>query len=91
MSSGVTRLNLSRLTKAAKKIANELLSQTIRYEKNDGGKIAKDIVRARKNKQTKNYRDSIKKGYEILGKQAPKREDKRKQPPTGSTGIGVGM
>lgn len=87
--SGVKRLKLS-----LKERAKKLFSQTITYKKgqvSDPGELAKKISIARKNKQTKVYKDSIDKAYRHFGKKAPKRVDKRKQPPTGSTGIGVGM
>ncbi len=86
--SGVGRLKLVKRIRAG--VNKVLSSKPIKYEKYDAGELAKDIKRARDNNQTKNYRDSIKKGYEKLGKEMPKRVDKRKQPPTGSTGIGVG-
>jgi len=60
--SGVKRLNLSRITKAAR----GLFSETIYYD--SAGKRARDIVRARKGKQTKNYKDAIKAGYRYFGK-----------------------
>lgn len=66
------------LSKIMDKIKSKIPGDVINYSKGrDKGKIAKDIVRARKNKQTGNYRKYIKEGYESLGKTMPKRKDPR--------------
>lgn len=89
-------MTLSKEVKRVIKMVSSGLSDTIYYEKEDAGELAKKIVRARKNKQTKNYKDAIKKGYEKLGKSRTRKskvlnnEPKYKIPKIPSTGIGVG-
>lgn len=69
-----------------KRLLNKLLSsKPILYtKKRDPSEIAKDIQKARKGNQMKNYKDAVEEGYRYFNKKRPEQKETRKPLPSPS-------